>query len=144
MLLKVLFAISILLNILLIAFFIYRFVIQWEYGSKGDYSGFDNHEFMRVASPDSLFDVVLDGESEGGAWEGYIYQAYVVERGAKPGPRTQFLEGTHMDSCVITWETNEVVRFHYQEGRILDFNSEVFMTYDKKKSRFIDIKLCTN
>jgi hypothetical protein len=139
MLLKVLFVISLILNI----FLIYVLIMQWEHGSKGDYSGPDNREFIRVTSPDSLFDVVLYGESEEGALGSYVYQAYIVKRGMKPEPRTQFLEGTHVDSCKIAWETSTMVRFSYSKARILSFNTPVFMRYGDGKYKLIDVNLCS-
>lgn len=85
------------------------------------YSTFRRTEIVRTTSPDGVVDAVLV-EVNPGAFSSYVYNLYVVPRGAKPEGRT-LLSGSRLGGFRLDWKEAHLLDLQYMAGSVYDYGS---------------------
>jgi hypothetical protein len=79
-------------------------------------------ELKRTTSPDSIVDAVLV-QANGGATTSFIYELYVVKKGAKITEGSALLRADHVDGLLIGWSQSKLLDIKYAEARIHHFTN---------------------
>ncbi|QOX77906.1 hypothetical protein FY034_02760 [Trichlorobacter lovleyi] len=79
-------------------------------------------ELKRTTSPDSIVDAVLV-QVNGGATTSFIYELYVVKKGANITEGSALLRADHVDGLLISWRQPKLLDIKYAEARIHQFTN---------------------
>ena len=104
----------------------------------------NNHEIVRVNSPDSLFDAILTWYHSGGATGGTSYNIFIEKKGQPITDRDLVFSAEKIDSLSLSWREPNILNVRYKKAEIFKFKNNLWFDWDKQNYRpkhLIEIRL---
>jgi len=103
-------------------------------------------EKLRISSPNKLIDAVYIREFSGGATGNVSQEIYLTLNNEQALSGELVFNGIRLTSLALLWENDSLltIRFKSENGRILFFNDEVFITIKDEVKKRVKIKFVQN